>query len=346
MRKLAAVALLCLPVPLSAQASRTISPYVASDGGIAGQPTLVGATLGVEFWRVGARMGGGIDSRLFGGPTPDAGLDPTRSWTLDGDALVFLGNRDDRAAVVPYAVAGAGLRTLHGRESMQAVGTWSAGAGVRAPLVGPVALEGEIRHRRLLVQHVDQIPAGVSPGTEFRVALTYRMGALRSVDTRAPLPTVTFRAPAAPRSSPAAGAGSASMVVQRTLSAADQYLGVPYRWGGNTPTEGFDCSGFIKYVYGMHGVTLPRVSRDQARVGTPLPLDISSFQPGDLLAFASNGSVVDHIAIYAGDGMIIHSSSSGGGVRYDDLNSRRGRWYADHMVAARRVLDAPVYVAQ
>jgi hypothetical protein len=62
--------------------------------------------------------------------------------------------------------------------------------------------------------------------------------------------------------------------------------------------------------------------------------------PGDLVMFADNGPI-SHVAIYAGHNRIIHSSSSGGGVRYDDLSTQRGNWFVDHMVAARRVTADP-----
>lgn len=123
-----------------------------------------------------------------------------------------------------------------------------------------------------------------------------------------------------------------AMVVAR----GEQYLGVPYKWGGSTPA-GFDCSGFVQYIYRDQGVSLPRTSRQMAHAGAEVPADVSWLREGDLMLFASNGSRIDHVAIYAGGNQIIHSSSSGNGVRYDDLDSRRGRWYASHMVAARRV---------
>jgi hypothetical protein len=59
---------------------------------------------------------------------------------------------------------------------------------------------------------------------------------------------------------------------------------------------------------------------------------------GDLLFFSQNGNVIDHVAIYAGNDRILHSTSSGGGVRYDDLTTARGKWFTDRVVAVRRVL--------
>ena len=154
---------------------------------------------------------------------------------------------------------------------------------------------------------------------------TVRVG---GVDIPIPDPTVDLPLPAP---SPG-GAGST-----RVLSRADDYLGVPYKWGGTSPRTGFDCSGYVQYVYRREGVELPRTSRQQAVAGTRRPTRWDAAAPGDLVMFANPGEKVSHVAFYAGNGRIIHSSSSGGGVRYDDLSSRRGQWYRQRLVAVRRV---------
>lgn len=122
------------------------------------------------------------------------------------------------------------------------------------------------------------------------------------------------------------------------LATADQYVGTPYEWGGETPA-GFDCSGFLRYVFRQHGVNLPRTSRQQVNVGEAVSVLAPALEIGDLMFFATDGTRIDHVAMYAGDNRILHSSASGGGVGYDDLDSRRGRWFADHHVATRRVLE-------
>lgn len=127
-----------------------------------------------------------------------------------------------------------------------------------------------------------------------------------------------------------------STAASRVLRAADAYVGVPYVWGGNTP-KGFDCSGFTKYVFAKYGVSLPRTSREQVRAGSAVVADFRALRPGDLMMFAEPGESISHVAIYVGNGRIIHSSVSNGGVGYTDLNSG-GDWFIAYFVAARRVL--------
>lgn len=143
------------------------------------------------------------------------------------------------------------------------------------------------------------------------------------------------------------GSGSATTSGRTTVSSAaasaalrtgDQYLGVPYEWGGSTP-NGFDCSGFVQYVYRKQGVELPRTSRQMAGAGRSVAPFIDALEPGDLMLFAGSNGVINHVAMYAGDGRILHSSSSGNGVRYDDLSTKRGKYYVDHLVVARRVAE-------
>jgi len=123
----------------------------------------------------------------------------------------------------------------------------------------------------------------------------------------------------------------------RVLPTAERYLGVRYRWGGTSPRTGFDCSGFVQYVFAKHGARLPRTSREMASSGKRLRPIWSALQPGDLVMFAEPGKRISHVAIYAGRRRIIHASGSGRRVRYDALDTKRGRWFARRIVAARRV---------
>ncbi|MBA3343438.1 MAG: C40 family peptidase [Gemmatimonadaceae bacterium] len=131
---------------------------------------------------------------------------------------------------------------------------------------------------------------------------------------------------------------SASRTARRAVATGDDYVGVPYVWGGSTP-RGFDCSGFVQYVYREHGVRLPRTSRQMARAGQALRANVGALREGDLMLFRGRNGVIGHVALYAGRNRILHSSSSGNGVRYDDLSSKRGRYYRTHLVAARRVTE-------
>lgn len=130
---------------------------------------------------------------------------------------------------------------------------------------------------------------------------------------------------------------AASSAAARVLRTADSYVGVKYVWGGNSPSAGFDCSGFTKYVFAKYGIALPRTAREQVRSGMAVAADFRALRPGDIMLFAEPGQAISHVAIYAGDGRIIHAASSVGGVGYTDLNTG-GDWFVEYFVAARRLL--------
>jgi hypothetical protein len=344
MKRAIFLAVLCIPGTVAAQTTTTVSSYVAADAGVAGNPVMLGVSVSRETGWMAARVGGGLDVvSAFGGP-PEPGTSDIGVLSGDVDALVYWGGARSTSSLVPYAVVGAGGRLLTGAGTGSGL-NWGYGVGARMPLLDRFSLEGEIRYREPV--GASDAVSGQSAGLELRAGMSLSFG--RSLPRpRVPTPSAP---PPVRRPNPlppvATGSGSSEAarraVAERTLSTANNYLGVRYTWGGNTPNEGFDCSGFVRYVFAQNGISLPRVSADQARAGTQLPLSIGALEPGDLLAFASDGFRVDHIAIYAGNGRILHSSASGRGVRYDDLYSQRGNWYRTHMVAARRVIDAPFY---
>ena len=124
-------------------------------------------------------------------------------------------------------------------------------------------------------------------------------------------------------SSPVAGPGSPAAVVSATRTAivayAKQFLGNPYVYGGTSLTNGADCSGFTQSVFAHFGITTGRSSRDQAAKGKEISM--SAIQPGDLLFYAS-GNYINHVAIYIGDGKIIHSSNPTTGITITKYNYR------------------------
>ena len=116
------------------------------------------------------------------------------------------------------------------------------------------------------------------------------------------------------------------------IDSAAKYLGVPYKWGGTDPSTGLDCSGFVQRAFADIGIEIPRVSRDQARVGTEVP-SLDQARPGDLIAFGR--PVVDHIAIYLGDGQIMQAPHTGDVVRITPIRRT-------DIATIRRVTDGPV----
>jgi len=96
--------------------------------------------------------------------------------------------------------------------------------------------------------------------------------------------------------------------------------GVRYKYGGKSPESGFDCSGFVRYVYQQAGnLTLPHGARAISQLGQTIPK--GELQPGDLVFFNTLRSTFSHVGIYLGNNRFIHSPSSGGGVRVEDMQS-------------------------
>jgi cell wall-associated NlpC family hydrolase len=125
---------------------------------------------------------------------------------------------------------------------------------------------------------------------------------------------------------------------ESVVETARRYLGVRYVLGGTTP-RAFDCSGFVRYVFQLHGLQLPRTAHEQAAIG--VAPDERQLEPGDLLFFYG-GHGAQHIAMYIGGDSIIHASSSGHRVKLDRLSgtSSRRTWFGQRLIAVRRLLPA------
>ncbi|CUH95588.1 hypothetical protein P22_1662 [Propionispora sp. 2/2-37] len=118
----------------------------------------------------------------------------------------------------------------------------------------------------------------------------------------------------------------------RIAALAQQYYGVPYVWAGRSPS-GFDCSGFVFYVFGQQGVSIPRMADEQFKVG--VWIDRSDLQMGDLVFFSTYEPGPSHVGIYIGNGQFIHASSGAGRVIRTSLYSD---YYQSRYLGARRVL--------
>jgi peptidoglycan DL-endopeptidase CwlO len=114
----------------------------------------------------------------------------------------------------------------------------------------------------------------------------------------------------------------------QVVSIALQYLGVPYVWGGSSPSTGFDCSGFTMYVYAQVGVYLPHHAASQFNYGTPVSRE--QLEPGDLVFFNGLG----HMGLYIGNDQFIHAPHSGDVVK---ISSLYDSWYAATWVGGRRL---------
>ncbi|WP_454831743.1 C40 family peptidase [Pseudoxanthomonas wuyuanensis] len=192
--------------------------------------------------------------------------------------------------------------------------------------------------RRMKTAHYPGLPVRTPPSQARRahsrlevaagclLALALLAGCGGEKIRRTPTPATTQAWPRVAPADPAA----ANAVLMRAIG----LVGTPYRYGGNTPESGFDCSGLVTYVYrDMLDLRLPRTSRELSQAQGPR-IDPRKLAAGDLVFFGSRGNVT-HVGIYVGEGRFVHAPSTGGTVRLDHLD---GHYWRDHYSGAKRVL--------
>lgn len=118
------------------------------------------------------------------------------------------------------------------------------------------------------------------------------------------------------------------------VETAKNYLGIRYRYGGSSPSRGFDCSGFVYYLLSRHGIRAPHSAAELFRMGKPVSR--SEMRPGDLVFFKNTARRrgITHVGIYIGNGKFIHASSGRGRVTITSLSDP---YYAARFVGARRL---------
>lgn len=114
---------------------------------------------------------------------------------------------------------------------------------------------------------------------------------------------------------------------------ATSLIGTPYRWGGNSTAEGFDCSGLVAHVYAqVASIRLPRRSVDMSRIG--VALEREHMAPGDLVFFNTQGSAYSHVGIYVGDSRFVHAASERSGILLSSLDQP---YWRERYNGARRI---------
>jgi cell wall-associated NlpC family hydrolase len=356
---LATLLILATPARARAQAEWNIGPFLGYSTIHGGHPASAGLQTSVLVGPIGLRVSGfsALD-QPYSSSSSTTNSDVPR-YGGDADLMLifdFASRGSGGGGLAPYVFAGAGMTMHNGptpiyntyENNQQVEGGWSYGGGILLPIGSALEAMGEIRARPSGFFNVT--PSTRPTQTEFRVGLSLRLGTMfggsryRSTPNDPPRPPRPRRQQSSDAIhvilgsvSEAGGAVAPPVSAARVIPTAEHYLGTPYRFGGTSPATGFDCSGFVQYVFARNAVRLPRTSRQQAEVGVALPRNWRSLSAGDLVMFAEHGEPISHVAIYAGHNRIIHATSSGGSVRYDDLGTRRGQWFVDHMVAARRV---------
>ncbi|MDU0458805.1 MAG: NlpC/P60 family protein [Geobacteraceae bacterium] len=141
-------------------------------------------------------------------------------------------------------------------------------------------------------------------------------------------PVVPAYIPAKPQPKPARKEKDMGEIAART---AERFVGIPYRWGGDNVVEGMDCSGFVRAVYNLCGLSIPRTSRDQYRAGDAVSRQ--DLQDGDLIFFGASADKINHVGIYVGGGKFVHAPRRGEEIR---ITSIEENYFDKRYVGARR----------
>lgn len=129
---------------------------------------------------------------------------------------------------------------------------------------------------------------------------------------------------------PRPGSAAVAPAGEQAVRSARSEIGTPYRWGGRTPGAGFDCSGLTSWAWEGAGKAIPRSSRDQYAATTRISR--ADLRAGDLVFYAASGTTVSHVALYVGDGRIVHARRSGTNVEYQSID-----WWASNRVGYGRL---------
>jgi len=268
-----------------------------------------------------------VAARAFG--LVDTGPSGRSLYGLGPEITVPLG----QGRISPYVVAGTGL-ALETGESTGVAAVWNAGAGLELRPLSWLGVHAEGR------RFVEDREAGGFWGLQGDDRRGWQLSAGISVRWGG-----GARGPADPGPGGVRSPGDvrvdadAASVRAGVVETALEAMGEPYRWGGDSSDDGFDCSGLVWYSYAAHGIDVPRVSRRQARVGRRVSPELSALRPADILLFGDAPGRVTHVGLYVGEARFIHSTGSGGvnvSSLDPDADAYEG-WWARRWVGARRV---------
>jgi cell wall-associated NlpC family hydrolase len=284
-------------------------------------------------WRigVGSQLTGAAGTRLFVSHQTGVNGNDYSEYGVGADLTLF-----ERGSPGPYLVAGLTAGVADGGfASSDIFGSWSAGVGYEWVPLSFLIFRGEGRWR--------EQTAGSERGLELSFGSAIRLRASRAPRQRPYTEERRMAAPSEGRVVDLARSEGISSeraeLLAGVVQTATGAMGTPYQWGGTGANGGgFDCSGLIQYSYRQHGIQLPRTSRAQATVGVEVAKEMSALAPGDILTFSNSGGHVTHVALYVGEGKIIHSANGGVQMSLLSPTDSYGKWWWNRWVGVRRVV--------